>query len=51
VEEVTYTYKVVLLIPRGETGGKLGHSFKGNSKMHLGEIKNEKVDWVKLARD
>jgi hypothetical protein len=45
VEEVTYTiqyntYKIVVFIPREETIGGLGHSFKGNSKMHLGEIRN-----------
>jgi hypothetical protein len=51
VEVVRYTYKIVVLIPREETIGRPGHSFRGNSKMHLGEIRNEGVDWIKLAWD
>jgi hypothetical protein len=43
VEEVRYTYKIIDLIPREETIGRPGNSFKSNSKTHLGEIRDEGV--------
>lgn len=51
MEEVTCTYKTVVLIPKEETVERPGLSFKGSSKMCLGEIRNEGVGWIKLAQN
>jgi hypothetical protein len=51
VEEVRYTYRIVVLMPREETIGRPEHSCKGSSKIHRRELRNEGVDWIKLAED